>query len=165
LRFDFKSDKERVNGFDYGEKIFPLVSAARNSARDFFSRRRFSYIIPIIGKVFLFFETNDARGSGILKMTVDREVTLRMAKAAQLRVPPEQVDHMMDSINDILDFCALVGDLDCTGTPDFSWKMKRLCDRRPDEPGEWADRELFKSSAPTIEGDFFRVPRINAEAL
>jgi aspartyl-tRNA(Asn)/glutamyl-tRNA(Gln) amidotransferase subunit C len=98
-------------------------------------------------------------------MTVDREVTLRMARAAQLSVGPDQVDHMMNSINDILDFCALVGDLDCTGTPDFAWKMKKLPPRRPDVVGEWGCRDEFKSSAPTIDGDFFKVPKINAEEL
>ncbi|MDR3279958.1 MAG: hypothetical protein LBT23_05555 [Synergistaceae bacterium] len=96
-------------------------------------------------------------------MTVDREVTLRMARAAQLRIEPDQVDYMMNSINDILDFCALVGDLDCAGTPDFSWKMKKLPDRRPDIAHDWSDRDEFKSSAPAIDGDFFRVPKINAE--
>jgi aspartyl/glutamyl-tRNA(Asn/Gln) amidotransferase C subunit len=85
-----------------------------------------------------------------------------MARAAQIRIEPEEVDHMMDSINDILDFCALVGDLDCTGTPDFSWKMKLLPHRRPDTPSDWQDKGEFKSAAPTIDGDFFRVPRINA---
>ena len=98
-----------------------------------------------------------------MKMTVDRNVTLRMARAAQIRVTDDQVDHMMDSINDILDFCALVGDLDCTGVPDFTWEMKRLAPRRPDVVREWLDRDEFKVAAPTIEGDFFRVPKINAE--
>jgi aspartyl/glutamyl-tRNA(Asn/Gln) amidotransferase C subunit len=96
-------------------------------------------------------------------MTVDREVTLRMARAAQLRVAPEDVDRMMDSINDILDFCSLVGDLDCSGTPDFSWKMNRLPERRADAALDWRDRDEFKSAAPAIYGDFFRVPKINAE--
>ena len=98
-----------------------------------------------------------------MKMTVDRNVTLKMARAAQIRVPDDQVDHMMDSINDILDFCALVGDLDCAGVPDFTWKMKRLAPRRPDVVREWPDRDEFKSAAPTTDGDFFRVPKINAE--
>lgn len=98
-----------------------------------------------------------------MKMTVDREMTLRMAKAAQLRIEPGEVEPMMDSINDILDFCALVGDLDTTGTPDFTWEMKKLPARRADEVREWADQECFKSEAPTIDGDFFRVPKIVAE--
>jgi aspartyl-tRNA(Asn)/glutamyl-tRNA(Gln) amidotransferase subunit C len=96
-------------------------------------------------------------------MTVDQEITLKMAKAAQLRIDPEQVDKMMNSINDILDFCALVGDLDCAGTPDFMWRMKKLQSRRPDAVADWPDRELFESKAPTYEGDFFKVPRIIAE--
>ncbi|MDR1471994.1 MAG: hypothetical protein LBS75_05670 [Synergistaceae bacterium] len=96
-------------------------------------------------------------------MTVDREVTLRMARAAQIRLAPEDVDRMMDSINDILSFCALVGDLDCADTPDFTWRMKKLPSRRLDEAGDWADRDRFKSMSPTMEGDFFRVPRIHAE--
>ena len=96
-------------------------------------------------------------------MSVDRETTLRMAKAAQIRIAPEDVDHMMDSINGILDFCALVGDLDTSGTPDFSWKMKKLPTRRADTAEAWPDRETFKAAAPTIEGDFFRVPRIVTE--
>ncbi|MDR1509715.1 MAG: hypothetical protein LBS53_08755 [Synergistaceae bacterium] len=96
-------------------------------------------------------------------MTVDREVTLRMARAAQLRIAPDEVDHMMDSINDILDFCSLVGELDCSGTPDFAWKMKRLPARRSDTALDWQNRDEFKSAAPAIDGDFFKVPKINAE--
>ena len=95
-------------------------------------------------------------------MTIDRETTLRMAKAAQLRIEEEEVDRMTDSINDILDFCALVGDLDTTGTPDFTWRMQKLPGRRADRPAEWGDREKFKAEAPTIEGDFFKVPKIVA---
>jgi Asp-tRNAAsn/Glu-tRNAGln amidotransferase C subunit len=98
-----------------------------------------------------------------MKMTVDREITLRMAKAAQLRIAPEDVDKMTCSLNEILDFCALVGELDCTGTPDFTWKMKKLPARRSDAPQVWPDRDAFVTEAPTSEGDFFRVPRIVAE--
>ena len=98
-----------------------------------------------------------------MKMTVDKETTLRMARAAQLRIAPEEADHMMNSINDILDFCAPVGDLDCTGTPDFVWKMKQLPPRRADEVVCWNERDEFNAAAPTIDGDFFRVPRINTE--
>jgi aspartyl-tRNA(Asn)/glutamyl-tRNA(Gln) amidotransferase subunit C len=97
-------------------------------------------------------------------MVVDREIMLRMARAAQIRIAPEDEGRMTDSLNDILSFCALVGDLDCAGTPDFTWKMKKRPSRRPDVPAEWSDREKFKSDAPTSEGDFFRVPRITAEA-
>ncbi|MDR1944312.1 MAG: hypothetical protein LBQ19_05770 [Synergistaceae bacterium] len=96
-------------------------------------------------------------------MSVDREITLKMAKAAQLRIEPEEVDHMMNSINDILSFCALVGDLDCEGTPDFTWRMKKLPARRPDVPADWPDRDLFESNAPVFDGGFFKVPRIIAE--
>jgi aspartyl-tRNA(Asn)/glutamyl-tRNA(Gln) amidotransferase subunit C len=102
-------------------------------------------------------------GNGILKMTVDQAITLKMAKAAQLRVEPENVEKMMSSINDILDFCALVGDLDCEGVPDFMWRMKKLPSRRPDVPADWPDRELFESAAPVFDGEFFKTPRIIAE--
>ena len=86
-----------------------------------------------------------------------------MAQAAQLRIEPEEVDAMTESINELLSICSLVGELDCADTPDFVWRMRKLPSRREDEPGEWADREHFKSEAPTIEGDFFRVPRISSE--
>lgn len=98
-----------------------------------------------------------------MKMSVDRETTLRMAKAAQIRIEPDQVDAMMDSINGILDFCALVGELDTEGTPDFTWKMKKRPERRTDCPKVWTDRDVVLTAAPTAEGDFFRVPRIVAE--
>jgi aspartyl-tRNA(Asn)/glutamyl-tRNA(Gln) amidotransferase subunit C len=98
-----------------------------------------------------------------LKMSVDRDITLKMAKAAQLHIKPEEVDKMMNSINDILSFCALVGDLDCEGTPDFTWKMKKLPARRPDASSDWQERELFKGMAPVFDGEFFKVPRIIAE--
>lgn len=99
-----------------------------------------------------------------MKMSVDMEITLRMARAAQIRVAPDDVGRMMDSINDILSFCALVGDLDCTDTPDFTWRMKKRPSRRPDTVMEWEDRERFKEKAPAIDGNFFRVPRISSEA-
>ena len=98
-----------------------------------------------------------------MKMSVDRETTLRMAKAAQLRIAPEEVDDMANSINELLSICALVGELDCNGVPDFVWKMNKLQTRRPDIAEEWPDRELFKSEAPTIDGDFFKVPKIASE--
>lgn len=98
-----------------------------------------------------------------MKMSVDKDTMLKMAQAAQLRVKPEDVDSMVGSINDLLSICSLVGELDCSDTPDFVWKMNKLPSRRSDEAEDWADRERFKSEAPTIEGDFFRVPRISSE--
>ena len=98
-----------------------------------------------------------------MKMTVDREMTLRMARSAQICIASEEIDQMMNSINDILDFCAPVGDLDCTNTPDFTWKMKRLPLRRADTACGWGDLDEFKVAAPTLDGDFFRVPKISAE--
>lgn len=86
-----------------------------------------------------------------------------MARAAQLRIAPEDVDAMTDSINDLLSICAPVGELDCANTPDFVWKMKKPPSRRSDNAGDWQDRERFKSEAPAGEGDFFRVPRISSE--
>lgn len=96
----------------------------------------------------------------MMKMSVDDEITLKMAHAAQLEIPPDQVDHMRDSINEILDFCSLVGELDTSDTPDFTWKMIRRLPRREDEPVVWQDRDAFKNAAPTSDGDFFKVPRI-----
>lgn len=98
-----------------------------------------------------------------MKMSVDRKITLKMAQAAQLRIAPEDVDAMTDSINELLSICAPVGELECAGTPDFAWKMKKLPARRSDEINDWADRERFKNEAPTADGDFFRVPRISSE--
>lgn len=96
-------------------------------------------------------------------MSVDRETTLRMAHAAQLRIEEDEVEGMMASLNDILDFCSLVGELDTTDTPDFSWRMIKRAGRRSDEPIVWPDRDKFCASAPTSDGDFFRVPRIISE--
>ncbi len=96
-------------------------------------------------------------------MSVDNNITLRMAQAAQIRVTPDEVDEMTKSINDLLSICALVSELDCSDTPDFEWRMKTLPSRRPDKPEDWPDREAFKATAPAIEGDFFKVPRIASE--
>lgn len=98
-----------------------------------------------------------------LRMSVDRETVLRMAQAAQLRIANEEVDDEIKNINDLLSICAVVGELDCADTPDFSWKMKKIPGRRDDVPEEWSGLEDFKAKAPAIDGDFFRVPRIAAE--
>lgn len=98
-----------------------------------------------------------------MKMSVDLEMTRRMAKAAQIRIAPDEEEGMMDSINDILDFCAPVGELDTSGTPDFTWRMIKRQSRRADEPQAWMDRDALRSSAPAADGEFFRVPRIISE--
>lgn len=95
-------------------------------------------------------------------MSVDRETTLKMARAAQLSIPPDEVDKMMESINDILDFCSLVGDLDTDGVPDFTWRMNERARRRSDVEQVWSDRDAFLGKAPSSDGDFFKVPRIIA---
>lgn len=98
-----------------------------------------------------------------MKMTVDREMTIRMAHAAQLEIPEGSIDGMTDAINDILDFCSLVNELDVSDTPDFTWRMRRRIPRRQDTIEDWADRERAHSASPAADGDFFRVPRIIAE--
>lgn len=98
-----------------------------------------------------------------MKLTVDRETALKMARAAQIDIPPKEADAMTDSINDILDFCALVGELDTEGTPDFAWTMIERASRRDDTVQIWDRRDEFMRAAPTAEGDMFRVPRIIRE--
>ena len=94
---------------------------------------------------------------------MDRETVLRMAQAAQLRIAPEGLEDEIRNINDLLSICAGVGELDCTDTPDFSWKMKKIPGRREDTPIEWSGLEEFRAKAPATSGDFFKVPRIAAE--
>lgn len=96
-------------------------------------------------------------------MTVDRETTLKMAAAAQIRIAEDSVDGMMDAINDILDFCSLVSELDTSDTPDFTWRMKKRAPRRQDTVTTWGDRDRARAGNPVVDGDFFRVPRIIAE--
>lgn len=98
-----------------------------------------------------------------MKMSVDIETTKRMAKAAHIRLSDDELLPMMSSLNDILDMCSLVGELDTTGVPDHSWSMKRRAPRRGDVVSVWNRRDDLMQSAPTAEDDLFRVPRIISE--
>ena len=98
-----------------------------------------------------------------MKMVMDKEKLVQITKAAQIRIPDDEMPEVLGRVNDIFSVCAVVGELDCTGVPDFSWEIRKHPKRRPDIPETWTDRDRFMSEAPTHESDFFRVPRIATE--
>lgn len=98
-----------------------------------------------------------------MKKVENKAELMKIAFAAQLNMAEGEVDGLLSGVNDILDFCSVIGEFDSEGVEDFSWKTLEAPSRRADIVEIWEDRDLFMSQSPTREGDFFKTPRIMAE--
>ena len=98
-----------------------------------------------------------------MKRVADKAEFMKIALAAQINIAEGDADTLLSGVNDILDFCSVIGEFDSEGTADFYWSTLKAPARRADVVEVWEDRDLFMSQSPTREGDFFKVPRIMAE--
>lgn len=70
---------------------------------------------------------------------------------------------VVSRVNEVLEMCDEMHELDLAGTPLFEWEEAGPFLRREDLPRGWSGRDSFMEGAPVSDGDFFRVPRILSE--
>jgi len=93
-------------------------------------------------------------------MSVDANTVRRIARLARIAVADHDVPHLQGELNAILDFVALLDEVDVAGVEPMTsvtpMRMKKRQDGVTD--GEIAD--LIVQNAPATEDHYFLVPKV-----
>lgn len=95
---------------------------------------------------------------------ITRDEVVHVAGLARLRLTDDELERFTEQLGTVLDHAADIASLDLTGVPQTAHAMAVTNVLRPDEPRPSLDREEVLRSAPAVEADRFRVPRILGEA-
>lgn len=88
----------------------------------------------------------------------------KVAKLAQLDLPPHLLEQYQSQLGDILDHAAQVQALPTEGVEPTHHPLPMVNGFRPDVVGGSLDRDEVLASAPETEDGYFRVPPILGEA-
>jgi aspartyl-tRNA(Asn)/glutamyl-tRNA(Gln) amidotransferase subunit C len=97
-------------------------------------------------------------------MPISRADVQHVARLARLALTDEELDRFQPQLSVILDEAEKVKRLPTEGVTPTSHPLPRVNVWRDDTVGECLDREEALSTAPEVEQDRFRVPRIIEEA-
>lgn len=97
-------------------------------------------------------------------MTLGRQEVAHVAALARLSLSEEELDRFTGQLAEVLAHAADVAALDLADVPPTAHPLPVQNVLRPDEPVPCLPREAVLASAPEVEADRFRVPRIIGEA-
>ncbi|WP_454916513.1 Asp-tRNA(Asn)/Glu-tRNA(Gln) amidotransferase subunit GatC [Xanthobacter sediminis] len=93
-------------------------------------------------------------------MSVDQATVRRVAHLARIAVRDEELGHLQNELNAILEFVEQLADLDVSGVEPLTGVVPLELPMREDvvSDGHYPDRVL--ANAPDVEGGFFTVPKV-----
>jgi len=91
---------------------------------------------------------------------ITREEVERIASLARLSLAPEEAERMTSQLGALLDYVALLGELDTRDIEPTSHPVPIATPLREDRPGTPLAPELALANAPESEGSAFAVPKI-----
>jgi len=91
---------------------------------------------------------------------ITREEVERVAALARLHLGPDEADRMTTQLDAILDYVALLSEIDTTGIAPTSHAVPMATPLREDRPGTPLDPEDAVRNAPAREGTAFLVPKV-----
>jgi aspartyl-tRNA(Asn)/glutamyl-tRNA(Gln) amidotransferase subunit C len=91
-------------------------------------------------------------------MSITREQVLHVTHLAKLRLAPEELDRMAGDLAKILDYVALLSELDTSDVPPTAHVAVESAPLRQDATQAWLDTEATLAEAPRRVGDGFAVP-------
>jgi len=97
-------------------------------------------------------------------MKLSRDEVLHVARLARLAMTDEEVDRFGAQLSAILDHAARVSEVAADDVPPTSHALPLSNVFREDVEGECLPQEKALSTAPEVEQDRFKVPRIIEEA-
>lgn len=97
-------------------------------------------------------------------MRLTREEVLHVARLARLAFTEDEVDRFTAQLSAILDHAARVSEVAADDVPPTSHALPLVNVFREDVVGECLTQEKALSTAPQVEDDRFKVPRIIEEA-
>ncbi|MDQ0504069.1 Asp-tRNA(Asn)/Glu-tRNA(Gln) amidotransferase subunit GatC [Xanthobacter agilis] len=93
-------------------------------------------------------------------MSVDQATVRRVAHLARIAVRDEELGHLQNELNAMLDFVEQLADLDVSGVEPLTGVVPMQLPMREDvvTDGNCPDKVL--ANAPDTEGGFFTVPKV-----
>lgn len=95
---------------------------------------------------------------------IDLQEVQKVAKLARLTLSPGEETQFGAQLNDILGYVEQLKELDTTGVQPTTRAIELSNILREDRQTTYAQREALLGQAPEQDGDYFRVPKIMADA-
>jgi aspartyl-tRNA(Asn)/glutamyl-tRNA(Gln) amidotransferase subunit C len=93
-------------------------------------------------------------------MSVDQATVRRVAHLARIAVREEELGHLQNELNAILDFVEQLADLDVSGVEPLTSIVPMELPLREDVVTDGNCPEKVLANAPDAEGGFFTVPKV-----
>jgi aspartyl-tRNA(Asn)/glutamyl-tRNA(Gln) amidotransferase subunit C len=90
-------------------------------------------------------------------MSLSHEEVAHVAHLARLRLEPEEMERLQGQLNAILDYIAMLQEVDVTGVPPTAQVTGLATVTRPDAVTTGLTREAALSNAPDKQDGMFRV--------
>ncbi|NJP08279.1 MAG: Asp-tRNA(Asn)/Glu-tRNA(Gln) amidotransferase subunit GatC [Leptolyngbyaceae cyanobacterium RU_5_1] len=91
---------------------------------------------------------------------LDRDQVRKVAHLARLELSPEEEEKFTTQLSDILEYFQQLSELDVTDVPPTTRAIDVSNVVRTDTLQPYRDRESILDSAPDLDGEFFKVPKI-----
>ncbi|HVP28280.1 MAG TPA: Asp-tRNA(Asn)/Glu-tRNA(Gln) amidotransferase subunit GatC [Myxococcota bacterium] len=91
---------------------------------------------------------------------ITRQEVERVAALARLELAPDEAERMTSQLDAILDYVALLSEVDTTGIAPTSHAVPLRTPLRDDRPGPPLDPDDAVRNAPEREGSAFLVPKV-----
>ncbi|MGR7996890.1 MULTISPECIES: Asp-tRNA(Asn)/Glu-tRNA(Gln) amidotransferase subunit GatC [unclassified Xanthobacter] len=93
-------------------------------------------------------------------MSVDQATVRRVAHLARIAVREEELGHLQNELNAILDFVEQLADLDVSGVEPLTGVVPMELPMREDVVSDGHCPDKVLANAPDAEGGFFTVPKV-----
>ncbi|WP_036259397.1 Asp-tRNA(Asn)/Glu-tRNA(Gln) amidotransferase subunit GatC [Methylocapsa aurea] len=93
-------------------------------------------------------------------MSVDQATVRRIAHLARIKVSDEDVPHLQEELNAILNFVEELASVDVDGVEPMTSVMPMPMKKRRDEVTEGSIAKDIVANAPASEDHFFVVPKV-----
>ena len=93
-------------------------------------------------------------------MAIDRSTVLKIATLARIRVPEQELEHLIGELQGIVQWVEQLNEVDVSEVEPMTSVRPMALKRRPDEVTDGGMREKILANAPETAAGFFVVPKV-----
>ena len=93
-------------------------------------------------------------------MAIDRSTVLKIATLARIRVPEQELDHLVGELQGIVQWVEQLNEVDVSEVAPMTSVRPMALKRRRDEVTDGGMREKMLANAPETAAGFFVVPKV-----
>ena len=93
-------------------------------------------------------------------MSVDAATVRRIAHLARIAVADDEVEHLQNELNAILDFVEQLSEVNVEGVEPMTSVTPMQMKKRPDAVTDGGDAEAVLKNAPATQDNYFLVPKV-----